>query len=70
MIDKEIGEYGLKVVVDATKNAETMHNRGHIAIVLFYDIDAPLQDESVKFDESRRNVISKQSLKSLIAKYA
>jgi len=70
IVDKEIGEDILKAVVAAVKNAELAHNRGHIAIVLFYDIDTPLQEEVAAFDEVRRNVISKQSLKSLIAKYA
>jgi len=70
IVDKEIGEDILKAVVSAVKNAELAQNRGHIAIVLFYDIDTPLQEEVAAFDEVRRNVISKQSLKSLIAKYA
>jgi signal transduction histidine kinase/CheY-like chemotaxis protein len=70
IVDKEIGEDVLKALVNVVKEAETTHNRGHIAIVLFYDIDLPSQSETAKFDEVRRNVISKQSLKSLIAKYA
>ncbi|MDR0407687.1 MAG: response regulator [Campylobacteraceae bacterium] len=70
IVDKEIGEDTLKMVVDTAKETENIHNRGHIAIVLFYDIDTPSQNEAAKFDEVRRNVISKQSLKSLIAKYA
>ncbi|MDR1460693.1 MAG: response regulator [Campylobacteraceae bacterium] len=70
MADKEIGEDTLKTIVDIVKEAEKSHNRGHIAIVLFYDIDSPSQNEIMSFDEARRNVISKQSLKSLIAKYA
>ncbi|MDR1284911.1 MAG: response regulator [Campylobacteraceae bacterium] len=70
IVDKEIGEDTLKVVVDVVKEAEKAHNRGHIAIVLFYDIDSLSQNEITRFDEVRRNVISKQSLKSLIAKYA
>ncbi|MDR0579870.1 MAG: response regulator [Campylobacteraceae bacterium] len=70
IVDKEIGEDILKTVVDTVQEIEKIHNRGHIAIVLFYDIDTPSNAEAAKFDEIRRNVISKQSLKSLIAKYA
>ncbi|MDR3178034.1 MAG: response regulator [Campylobacteraceae bacterium] len=70
IVDKEIGEDTLKAVVDIVKETEKIHNRGHIAIVLFYDIDTPSQADTAKFDETRRNVISKQSLKSLVAKYA
>jgi signal transduction histidine kinase/CheY-like chemotaxis protein len=70
IVDKEIGEDALKTVVQTAREIERVHNRGHIAIVLFYDVDPVSQSEAIKFDEVRRNVVSKQSLKSLIAKYA
>ncbi|MDR1614579.1 MAG: response regulator [Campylobacteraceae bacterium] len=69
IFDKELGEGTLAAILNIIKDAENRHDCGHTATVLFYDIDPTSEAEAVKFDEVKKNIISKQSLKLLIAKY-
>jgi signal transduction histidine kinase/CheY-like chemotaxis protein len=69
ILDKELGEGTLSAILNIIKDAETRHNKGHISTILFYDIDTCSETEAAKFDEVKKNIISKQLLKTLIAKY-
>jgi signal transduction histidine kinase/CheY-like chemotaxis protein len=69
ILDKELGEGTLSAILNVMKDAETKHNRGHISTILFYDIDTCSEAEAAKFDEVKKNIVSKQLLKTLIAKY-
>ncbi|MDR1007813.1 MAG: nitrate- and nitrite sensing domain-containing protein [Campylobacteraceae bacterium] len=69
ILDKELGEGTLSAIVNIIKDAEIRHNKGHIATILFYDIDTCSEEEAAKFDEVKKNIVSKQLLKTLIAKY-
>ncbi|MDR2789955.1 MAG: response regulator [Campylobacteraceae bacterium] len=69
ILDKELGEGALDAILNLIKEAEKRHNSARTATILFYDIDTCSEAEAAKFDEVKKNIISKQSLKSLIAKY-
>jgi signal transduction histidine kinase/CheY-like chemotaxis protein len=69
ILDKELGEGTLSTILNIIKDAEIRHNKGKISTILFYDIDTCSEAEAAKFDEVKKNIISKQLLKTLIAKY-
>ncbi|MDR0666601.1 MAG: nitrate- and nitrite sensing domain-containing protein [Campylobacteraceae bacterium] len=69
ILDKELGEGILSAILNIIKDAENRHNKGHMATILFYDIDTCSEAEAAKFDEIKKNIISKQLLKTLIVKY-
>ncbi|MDR2099390.1 MAG: response regulator, partial [Campylobacteraceae bacterium] len=69
ILDKELGEGTLDTILNIIKEAENRYGSGHTATILFYDIDTCSEAEAAKFDEVKKNIISKQSLKALIAKY-
>ncbi|MDR0762779.1 MAG: nitrate- and nitrite sensing domain-containing protein [Campylobacteraceae bacterium] len=69
ILDKELGEGTLSAILNIIKDAEDKHNKGHMATILFYDIDTCSEAEAAKFNEVKKNIISKQLLKTLIAKY-
>ncbi|MDR2080781.1 MAG: nitrate- and nitrite sensing domain-containing protein [Campylobacteraceae bacterium] len=69
ILDKELGEETLDAILNLIKEAEKRHNSARTATILFYDIDTCSEAEAAKFDEIKKNIISKQSLKSLVAKY-
>jgi signal transduction histidine kinase/CheY-like chemotaxis protein len=69
ILDKELGEGTLDTILNLIKEAEKRHNSTRTATILFYDIDTCSEAEAAKFDEIKKNIISKQSLKSLVAKY-
>ncbi|MDR1975870.1 MAG: nitrate- and nitrite sensing domain-containing protein [Campylobacteraceae bacterium] len=69
ILDKELGEETLGEVLNIIKDAGGRHNNGNTATILFYDIDSVSDTEAAKFNEVKKNIVSKQLLKSLIAKY-
>lgn len=66
LLDKELDDCTPSSIAENINEVERRQNQGKISKILFYDIDAPTDDENMLFDVVRKNLIKKSDLQTII----